>query len=73
MNRDFEPEIQELADLMRDFMNTQILPSEDAWAAQRDEFGINSELPIVEELRRKSARRGLWNLLQPQAALTTAI
>lgn len=73
MNRDFEPEIQELADLMRDFMNTQILPSEDAWAAQRDEFGINSELPIVEELRRKSARRGLWNLLQPQAAAITHV
>lgn len=68
MSRDFEPEIQQLADLMRDFMNTQIIPSEPAWAEQRDELGLNSTLPIVEELRRKSARRGLWNLLQPQAA-----
>ncbi|NLC98456.1 MAG: acyl-CoA dehydrogenase, partial [Actinomycetales bacterium] len=73
MNRDFEPEIQELADLMRDFMNTQILPSEAAWATQRDARGINSVLPIVEELRRKSARRGLWNLLQPQAAAITQV
>lgn len=73
MNRDFEPEIQELADLMRDFMNTQILPSEAAWATQRDARGINSVLPIVEELRRKSARRGLWNLLQPQAAAITHV
>lgn len=73
MNRDFEPEIQELADIMRDFMNTQVIPSEAIWAEQRDELGMNAELPIVEELRRKSARRGLWNLLQPQVAAITHV
>ncbi len=73
MSPDFEPEIQELADIMRDFMNTQIIPAEQRWAVQRDELGLDCSLPIVDELRRKSSRRGLWNLLQPQAAGITHV
>lgn len=58
---------EELRLAMIDFMQSHVLPAENAFHAYRLEAGPNdhSVPPVLEELKVEAQRRGLWNLFLP--------
>ncbi len=55
---------------MQDFMDTRILPAEQAYEDYRREKGPddNTVPPVVEELKVEARERGLWNLFLPDVS-----
>ena len=65
------PKTQEYAERLREFMDYDILPSEQIYFTQREDLmakGLAHQLPpIVEELKAKAKSQGLWNLFLPNS------
>ena len=69
MDFSLSPKATEYAAKLQAFMESEIFPAEAIYHAQRDEFfaaGTPHKLPlIIEELKVKARRLGLWNLFLP--------
>ena len=54
-----------------DFMNAHIYPAEATYDAQMAAFGDNrwQVVPVLEELKAKAKKAGLWNLFLPKDSL----
>jgi len=51
------------------FMADEIYPAEDVYARQLDELGRRDVPPVMEELKAKARKAGLWNLFLPDETL----
>ncbi|MEQ9661881.1 MAG: acyl-CoA dehydrogenase family protein [Parasphingopyxis sp.] len=65
MDFEFTPRMQELQDQVRTFINEEIRPAESTYAAQVQEGNRWSHPPVLEDLKSKARKRGLWNLFMP--------
>ena len=52
-------------DRVRDFIESEIRPRTDDYRAQHDEGDPWKVIPVVEELKPKARKAGLWNLFMP--------
>ncbi|MDT4949005.1 MAG: acyl-CoA dehydrogenase [Pseudonocardiales bacterium] len=70
MNFDPSETARNYLDRLEEFMTEFVYPAEEVYAQQRAQAGPDDhELPpIVEDLKREARRRGLWNLVLPDAA-----
>ena len=55
-------------DRVRDFIESEIRPRTDDYRAQHDEGDPWKVIPVVEELKPKARKAGLWNLFMPPRA-----
>nr|MCU0924124.1 acyl-CoA dehydrogenase family protein [Burkholderiaceae bacterium] len=53
------------------FMNEHVYPAEATYDAQMEAFGANrwQVVPVLEELKAKAKKAGLWNLFLPHDSL----
>jgi acyl-CoA dehydrogenase len=51
--------------MVRDFMEREILPSEETYYTQLDEVGPDGYPPVLDKLKAVALERGLWNLFMP--------
>lgn len=69
MQLGLSPRGEQLLHSLDEFMETEVLPAEAMYDAQREELVARGELntvpPVVEELKVKARERGLWNLFLP--------
>jgi acyl-CoA dehydrogenase len=74
---DFEPsaKAQDYKARLQDFMDTRVLPAEQAYEEYRREKGPldHSVPPVVEELKAEARERGLWNLFLPDVSGLTNV
>jgi len=59
------PKAKDLYSKLVKFMNDEVYPAEKTYFQQRDELPKWSVIPIVEELKEKAKKAGLWNLFLP--------
>jgi acyl-CoA dehydrogenase len=68
---DFAPSARttELMARLQAFVDEQVYPAEPVYAAQQQAFGANrwQVPPVVEELKIKARKAGLWNLFLPES------
>ena len=57
-----------IRDRVRDFIESEIRPRTDDYRAQHDEGDPWKVIPVVEELKPKARKAGLWNLFMPPRA-----
>lgn len=71
MNFDYSPRQKEWMARVGEFMDRHAYPAEEAYAAQMAEATRNGNrwivVPVVEELKAKAKRQGLWNLFLPDS------
>lgn len=68
MNFSYSPKVQELRKKLFDFMEEYIYPNEKRYAKQVEENNRwESVPPIMEELKEKAKKEGLWNLFLPES------
>ncbi|HWE07552.1 MAG TPA: acyl-CoA dehydrogenase family protein [Rhizomicrobium sp.] len=71
MNFDYSPRQKEWMARVREFMDRHVCPAEETYAAQMEEATRNGNrwivVPVVEELKAKAKRQGLWNLFLPDS------
>jgi acyl-CoA dehydrogenase len=74
---DFEPsaKAQDYKARLQDFMDTRVLPAEQAYEEYRREKGPEDHTvpPVVEELKAEARERGLWNLFLPDVSGLTNV
>jgi acyl-CoA dehydrogenase len=72
---DHSAKAQELLGRMQDFMDTKVLPAEQAYDEYRREKGPDDHTlpPVVEELKVEARSRGLWNLFLPAVSGLTNV
>jgi acyl-CoA dehydrogenase len=74
---DFEPsaKAQDYKARLQDFMDTRVLPAEEAYEEYRREKGPldHTVPPVVEELKVEARERGLWNLFLPDVSGLTNV
>jgi acyl-CoA dehydrogenase len=62
----YSPRVLELREQLWDFMNTQVLPSEERYFAEFSAATVPHHIsPVMEELKAQARSRGLWNLFLP--------
>jgi acyl-CoA dehydrogenase len=64
---DFSPKVQDLRARLESFMTEHIYPNECHLYKQAEDLGPWSVYPIVEELKPKARKAGLWNLFLPDS------
>lgn len=64
---EFSEEAKELKARLQEFMNKNIYPNERKFHQQIEEGDRWQPLPIMEELKEKARREGLWNLFLPES------
>ncbi|HWY14032.1 MAG TPA: acyl-CoA dehydrogenase family protein [Rhizomicrobium sp.] len=71
MNFDYSPRQKEWMARVGEFMDRHICPAEETYAAQMEEATRNGNrwivVPVVEELKAKAKRQGLWNMFLPDS------
>jgi alkylation response protein AidB-like acyl-CoA dehydrogenase len=71
MNFDYSPRQKEWMARVGEFMDRHVCPAEETYAAQMEEATRNGNrwivVPVVEELKAKAKRQGLWNLFLPDS------
>ena len=71
MNFDYSPRQKEWIARVGEFMDRHVCPAEETYAAQMEEATRNGNrwivVPVVEELKAKAKRQGLWNLFLPDS------
>ena len=71
MNFDYSPRQKEWMARVGEFMDRHVCPAEETYAVQMEEATRNGNrwivVPVVEELKAKAKRHGLWNLFLPDS------
>ncbi|MBV9994630.1 MAG: acyl-CoA dehydrogenase family protein [Caulobacteraceae bacterium] len=65
MDFDYSPRQQELMRRVSDFMDEHIFPAVPIYEQQSDEGERWKVIPILEELKAKAKKSGLWNMFMP--------
>ncbi len=68
MDFDYSPSQKELMRRVSDFMDEHIFPAVPIYEQQHDEGERWKVIPIVEELKAKAKKTGLWNMFMPPTA-----
>jgi len=66
MDFDLSPKAKETSDQMWEFMRTRVFPAEPVYAEYLAQHGPHQHPPIIEELKAKAQKLGLWNLFLPE-------
>ncbi|PTX55143.1 acyl-CoA dehydrogenase [Melghirimyces profundicolus] len=67
MNFDYSEKVKELRDRLESFMEEVVYPSESVYARQLREGGRWSVPQVMEEMKAKAKKEGLWNLFLPDS------
>jgi acyl-CoA dehydrogenase len=71
MNFDYSPRQKEWMTRVGEFMDRHVCPAEETYAVQMEEATRNGNrwivVPVVEELKAKARRQGLWNMFLPDS------
>ncbi len=69
MNFEYSPKVQELRQLLNEFMDAHIYPNEELYEQQLNEGDRWQPIQIIEDLKPKARAAGLWNLFLPESEL----
>mgnify|MGYP001182429158 FL=1 len=69
MNFEFSVKVIELQNKLTNFMNENVYKNEEVFEDQLDKNGRWTIPPILEELKEKAKKEGLWNLFLPESDL----
>ena len=69
MNFEFSNKVIELQNKLTNFMNENVYKNEEVFEDQLNKYGRWTIPPILEELKEKAKKEGLWNLLLPESDL----
>ena len=69
MNFEFSNKVIELQNKLTNFMNENVYKNEEVFEDQLNKNGRWTIPPILEELKEKSKKEGLWNLFLPESDL----
>lgn len=67
MNFDLSPKAIEYSKKLQQFMDESVFPAEAVYHAQRGQTGPHQLPAVVEELKEKAKKLGLWNLFLPDS------
>ncbi|HLM01292.1 MAG TPA: acyl-CoA dehydrogenase family protein, partial [Pyrinomonadaceae bacterium] len=66
MNFDYSTKTRELQKRLRDFMDKNVYPNENAYLEEIDSGDRWQPLRLIEDLKAKARAEGLWNLFLPE-------
>ncbi len=69
MNFEFSNKVTELQNKLKNFMNENVYKNEEVFEEQLNKNGRWTIPPILEELKEKAKKEGLWNLFLPESDL----
>lgn len=70
MDFDFSPKVKDLQKRVQQFMDDHVYPNEEMYHHQVDTQGDRWQIPpIMEEMKEKAKKAGLWNLFLPESRL----
>ena len=69
MNFEFSNKVTELQNKLTNFMNENVYKNEEVFEGQLNKNGRWTIPPILEELKEKAKKEGLWNLFLPESDL----
>ena len=69
MKFELSKKTQSLLDQVTEFINKEIIPNESLYEQQVEEGGRWCVPPIIEEMKDKAKKAGLWNLFLPESEL----
>lgn len=70
MDFDFSPKVKDLQKRVQQFMDDHVYPNEEVYHNQVDTQGDRWQIPpIMEEMKEKAKKAGLWNLFLPESRL----
>ena len=69
MNFEFSNEVTELQNKLTNFMNENVYKNEEVFEDQLNKNGRWTIPPILDELKEKAKKEGLWNLFLPESDL----
>ena len=69
MNFEFSNKVTELQNKLTNFMNENVFKNEEVFEDQLNKNGRWTIPPILEELKEKAKKEGLWNLFLPESEL----
>ena len=69
MKFELSKKTQSLLDQVTEFINKEIIPNESLYEQQVEEGGRWCVPPIIEEMKEKAKKAGLWNLFLPESDL----
>ncbi len=69
MNFEYSPKVQELRQLLNEFMDAHVYPNETLYEQQLSEGDRWQPIQIIEDLKPKARAAGLWNLFLPESEL----
>ena len=67
MDFEFSDKVKELQKRLTDFMNENVYKNEEVFEGQLNENGRWAIPPILEEMKSKAKKEGLWNLFLPES------
>jgi acyl-CoA dehydrogenase len=68
MDFEFPPKVKELQKRVQNFMDDYVYPNEETYDAQLNQGGDRWQIPpIMEELKEKAKKAGLWNMFLPES------
>jgi len=68
MEFDHSPKVKELQKRVQSFMDEQVYPNEETYHTQLNQQGDRWQIPpVMEELKAKAKKAGLWNLFLPES------
>jgi acyl-CoA dehydrogenase len=67
MNFDYSPKVQALIERLETFVEQNIYPNEERYAAEIAAGDRWQPIPLIDELKEKARAAGLWNLFLPES------